>query len=151
MKALTHFFIITAMFAGLAAQASDPVGVYAKIDRVVFLPSDSAPETVKVYGTFAVANLANFHYDAPKRGYMYFKLVPGSEALCRNEWLDFRKIAGTSSCAAFGARRTTGGGAAFNGTVRTDGRGRAGSADLYPLAGGLFKVDADHYLCKDLH
>jgi hypothetical protein len=50
-----------ALLAGtaFAARASDPTGIYAFVDRVVFEPSDTAPERIQVWGGFALAKTEN--------------------------------------------------------------------------------------------
>jgi hypothetical protein len=87
------------------ARASDPTGIYAFVDRVVFEPSDAAPERIQVWGGFALANRANRDdYHDAERGYMYFKLRPGDEAVCKKEWADLKSVAGTRQVVAFGSR-----------------------------------------------
>jgi hypothetical protein len=88
-----------------AAQASDPTGIYAFVDRVVFEPSEAAPERIQVLGGFALANSANrdSYHDA-ERGYLYFKLRPGDETVCKREWADLKSVAGTGQFVAFGSR-----------------------------------------------
>ena len=41
--------------ATLSAQASDPVGIYALVDKVVYEPNDKAPERVQIWGAFSLA------------------------------------------------------------------------------------------------
>jgi hypothetical protein len=96
-----------AFFAGVAppAHASDPVGIYAFADRVVFEPSDAHPERIQVWGGFALAKGANgYEYQNAQRGYLYFKLRPGDEETCRKEWADLKALAGTGQIVAFGSR-----------------------------------------------
>jgi hypothetical protein len=87
------------------ARASDPTGIYAFVDRVVFEPSDAAPERIQVWGAFALANRVNRNdYHDAERGYMYFKLRPGEEEICKKEWADLKSVAGTRQIVAFGSR-----------------------------------------------
>jgi hypothetical protein len=86
--------------------ASDPVGIYAFVDKVVFEPSEAAPERIQVWGAFALAKKApgNLEYSTPERGYVYFKLRPGDEDVIKKEWADLKSVAGTRQVVAFGFR-----------------------------------------------
>jgi hypothetical protein len=87
-----------------ALHASDPVAVYARVDRVVFAPSADAPQTIQVFGIFSLAVPANPNdYQPAARGYLYFKLA-GDEGLARREWADLKDVAGTKQIVAFGSR-----------------------------------------------
>ena len=104
--------VVTALIAGftlslftLNTQASDWVGVYASIDKVVFEPNDSAPERIQIWGAFAIASKENRNeYQPAKRGYLYYALKPGKEEVCRREWADLKRIAGSESIIGFGVR-----------------------------------------------
>ena len=86
-------------------RASDPNGIYAFVDRVVFEPSDAAPERIQVWGGFALAKGGRGgEYNEAARGYMYFKLRAGDEDICKKEWADLKAVAGTSQTVAFGSR-----------------------------------------------
>src|SRR5688572_26034042 len=87
-----------------AAKASDPVGVYAYVDRVVLEPSDGQPERIQIWGGFAVAEGRGDTYAPAKRGYMYYTVKPGEEEICRKEWNDLKTIAGSEQFVAFGTR-----------------------------------------------
>ena len=80
--------------AGLAlAHASDFVGVYARIDKVVLEPNSDSPERIQVWGVFALAQPGTADsYSPPTRGYMYFTLVTGKEDVCRKEWTDLKAL-----------------------------------------------------------
>jgi hypothetical protein len=122
---------------GGSAQASDPTGIYARIDKVVLEPNDEKPERIQIWGTLALAKVRSGgdEYDKPVKGYLYYALVPGKEDQCRKEWADLKKVAGKDQCVAFGSRY------AKLGTVRkADQKPR--DADPYVLARGVVKVDA---------
>lgn len=87
-----------------AARASDPAGVYARVDRVSMEPNEQKPERIKIWGAFAVAAGRGDSYQAPECGYLYFLIVPGQERQCQAEWADFERVAGTGQCVAFGNR-----------------------------------------------
>jgi len=94
------------VLAASSARASDPVGVYGFVDRVVFEPSEAAPERIQVWGAFALAKKSpgNLEYSDAERGYLYFKLRPGDEAVCKKEWADLKAVAGKREIVAFGSR-----------------------------------------------
>ena len=89
----------------LSARASDPIGVYALIDRVAIEPSESAPERIALFGTFAVAlEERGDAYAPPQTGWMYFTLPSDRQNLARQEWNDLREMAGKGQVVAFGSR-----------------------------------------------
>ena len=88
-----------------AARASDPTGIYAFVDRVVFEPSETAPERIQVWGGFALARTENRNdYHDAERGFLYFKVRVGEEGICQKEWADLKSVAGTGQIVAFGSR-----------------------------------------------
>jgi hypothetical protein len=124
------------------ARASDPIGIYAFVDRVVFEPNDAAPERVQVYGGFAVAiprNKSNHEYRDAERGYMYFKLRAGEEEVCKKEWADLKAVAGTGQIVSFGSRYDT-----TPLTVRKA-DAKVENPDTYPKSWGMTKVRARDY------
>jgi hypothetical protein len=95
------------IFTSATLSASDPVGVYAIVQKVILEPSDTAPQRIQIWGVFALADTArggNF-YSKPQRGYLYFSLPKGKESTALKEWADFKAVAGTGRGIAFGARR----------------------------------------------
>lgn len=129
-----------ALLAGatIQAKASDPVGIYAFVDKVVFEPSDTAPERVQVWGGFALAQGRGEDYENAQRGYMYFKLRTGEEDICRKEWADLKSVAGTGQFVAFGSRHDR------KGTVRKP-DAKPENADAHPKGWGLTKVKPRNY------
>jgi hypothetical protein len=134
--------VLAAAVAGAASAvvlASDPIAVYARIDRVVVEPSGAAPQRIQVWGVFSIAERSNPNtYLPPARGYLYFT-VPAAEreaALARAEWNDLQQVAGTPQIVAFGNR--------YQLHVRlrkADERPEA--PDTYVLNVGIRKVRAD--------
>jgi len=91
--------------AGARVWASDPIGIYALVDRVVIEPSDSQPERIQIWGAFSVA-MRQFgdQYSPPVRGYLYYQLPPEKTQAAKAEWADMQKVAGTGQIIAFGSR-----------------------------------------------
>jgi hypothetical protein len=84
--------------------ASDPVGVYARVDKVVLEPNTDAPQTIQVWGVFALAKPGDPNeYLPPARGYLYFTLPSDSRA-ARAEWADLSRVAGAGQIVSFGSR-----------------------------------------------
>lgn len=84
--------------------ASDRVGIYGVIDKVVFEPNAENPERVQLWGAFAVATRTDRDfYDPVATGYLYFKL-PENQKLARTEWNDLKALAGTKKIVAFSSR-----------------------------------------------
>jgi hypothetical protein len=84
--------------------ASDPVAVYARVDRVVLAPNAEAPKTIQIFGAFSIAVPSNPNdYQPPASGYLYFT-IDKDEQLARREWADLKQIAGTKQIVAFGSR-----------------------------------------------
>jgi len=97
---------LACVIAGTAivVQASDRIGVYAVVDKVVFEPNDQNPERLQVWGAFAVATRNDRdNYDAVQRGYLYFTAA-GSTAMTRAEWNDLKSVAGTKRIVGFSSR-----------------------------------------------
>lgn len=90
--------------AAATLQASDPVAVYARVDKVVLAPNAEAPQTIQIFGAFSLAVPSNPNdYQPPAAGYLYFK-IDQDEQLARREWTDLKAIAGTGQIVAFGSR-----------------------------------------------
>src|SRR6185295_1378079 len=86
------------------ARASDPVGIYALVDKVVFEPNETNPERIQVWGAFAIAEGYGYTYKSAERGYLYYKVNSEKSTACRNEWSDLKSVAGTGQIVAFGSR-----------------------------------------------
>src|SRR5260370_5483897 len=118
-----------------AARASDPIGAYVIVDKVVLEPAD-APTTIQIFGSFALATKGGgLTYGEPVRGYLYYKAPSGKEEVCRKEWNDLKKAAGTGQVIGFGSRYDL----KNIGKVRKASE-KAESPDTYPLGNGLVKV-----------
>jgi hypothetical protein len=96
--------LLVLALCGVPAHASDPMALYARVDRVVLQPDGGQPETIQVWGVFALAVPDDrTAYLPPARGYLYFKLN-GQTAAARSEWADLKRIAGSGEIVALGSR-----------------------------------------------
>ncbi len=137
-------FLVLLGAAGLPARASDPVGIYALVDKVVLEPGEKSPERIQIWGAFAIAKGSGDTYESAQRGYLFFKLKPGDEIVCKKEWADLKAVAGTRQCVAFGFRH------ADKGRVRKADE-KAENPEVYPVAFGLTKVrETDYKPVKEL-
>jgi hypothetical protein len=136
--------LIAALACGAVAgtvrlAASDMIGVYAVIEKVVFEPAQGPPERVQIWGAFATADTRNNDdYGGPQKGYFYFSCPASQLTTCRNEWADLQAVAGKGAGVGFGARHMS------NGRVRsaTD---KPESPDPYPIKMGVVKTDGRAY------
>jgi len=128
------------------SHASDWVAAYALVDKVVLEPDADKPEQIQIWGVFATAKLNDRNlYEAPRRGYLYFKMPQEKKDLARNEWSDFKGIAGKRKVVGFGNRYT------MKPTVRkADEKPKA--PDVYEVESGLVKdrSDTDYAPVKSL-
>ena len=138
LKLVTVLLALFGVGAGRAL-ASDPVGIYALVDKVVFEPNETNPERIQVWGAFAIAEGYGYTYKNAERGYLYYKANSEKPAACRNEWTDLKTVAGTGQIVAFGSRYTE------KGKLRKK-ETKPENPDVYPVAMGLTKVkDRDDY------
>jgi len=125
-------------FAGavVALRASDRVAVYARVDKVVFAPEGSSPQTVQVFGVFSLAKANDPNaYEPPAKGYLYFTLA-GDETLARREWADLKSVAGTRQVVAFGTRY------GFQPRLRAE-KDPPANPDAYKTGTGVTKVNGN--------
>lgn len=122
-----------------SAQASDRVGVYALIDKVVLEPNAEAPERIQIWGVFSVAITNDLNYYHPAaRGYMYFSAPQGKEEVSRKEWADLKKVAGSRQAVSFGSRWEL-----KAGTRVRKPEEKPQSPDVYPVSSGLYRIRTD--------
>ena len=115
------------------ALASDPVGIYALVDKVIFEPNETNPERIQVWGAFAIAEGSGYSYKNAERGYLYYKVNSEKPDACRNEWTDLKAVAGNGQIVAFGSRYGE------KGKLRKK-ETKPENPDVYPVAMGLTKV-----------
>jgi hypothetical protein len=135
--------IVVSLTMSVGAKASDPIGIYAVIDRVVFEPNEESPERVQVWGTFALAKDRGSVYDTPVKGYLYYTCDASKTAVCRREWADLKRVAGSGQCVGFGGRYQA------KGRVRHE-KEEVGSPDIYPIQNGVVKVTPEQSMCAKL-
>jgi hypothetical protein len=122
--------------AATARPPVDPIGSYVVVDRVVLEPSEGAPTRAQIWGTFVLAtDRRGQSYGHPQYGFFYYSAAPGKEDVCRREWADFKKSAGTGAVIGFGHTYE------LKGIGRLRGHGEeAKSPDPYPIGNGLTQV-----------
>ena len=130
--------MVLVVLGAAPARASDPVGIYALIDKVVI--EEGNPQRVQVWGAFAIADgNRGDGYRTAQRGYLYYTLKPGQEDVCKKEWMDLKSVAGTGQGVGFGGRYDS------NGRVRNPDE-KAAAPDTYPLgfSMGVVKMGSRH-------
>jgi hypothetical protein len=130
-------FLGAVLFLGMTmlARASDPIGIYALVDRVVLEPDAASAERIQIWGAFALATGRGEEYAEPATGFMYFSLPEKKAETARKEWADLKKLAGTGKCLAFAGRYQE------KGKVRRS-EESAKRPDVYPIAQGVTEVRA---------
>lgn len=127
-------FTTAALIAAAPAPVSDPIGVFAVIDRVVLEPDAINPRTIQVWGVFAMADKSDRNNYLPaQRGYLYYAVSPQNPRATLAEWTDFKAVAGTRQPIGWGSRF------AEAGRVRPASETPA-NPDVYQLGFGLVKV-----------
>src|SRR5688500_12829625 len=92
-------------FSQARSQASDPIGVFALVDKVVFEPNETAPERIQIWGAFAIAVKSDRDsYLPPQKGYLYYTLPAEKAEVAKKEWNDLKKVAGKNEGIGFGSR-----------------------------------------------
>jgi|SRR5262250_824804 len=125
--------LLISTLSATTGHASDPVALYARIDRILMEPNTEAALTIQVWGVFAMAKPDDRNdYLPPARGYLYFTL-PADARTARAEWADLAEVAGSRQIVSFGSRYE-----AHARLRRSD--ERPAGPDRYSLNFGLTKV-----------
>jgi hypothetical protein len=137
---LSTLFLLAALVAFVAPlRASDPVGCYGIIEKVVLEPNDIEPTAIQIWGAFALstAPYTGNTYNPVQKGYLYYTCPKGKDSTCLAEWFDMRKMAGKGEVIGFGNR--------YGNTVTRvrPATEKAASPDVYPINIGLVKMG--HY------
>ena len=78
------------------------IGIYGIIHRVTFEPGNATPSAIRIAGEFVVpVPVSTCGYQAPQRGYLYFRIRPGMEQAMRAEWNRLKAVAGTGRVVGF--------------------------------------------------
>ena len=136
MRKMLAALSLVAASAAIGLHASDRVGVYAVIDKVIFEPATGTPDRVQLWGAFAVAKRGDAnYYDAVQRGYLYFTLGD-SRDLARREWNDLKALADGKNIVAFSSR--------FGQSLRLrSGKEKPQTPDTYVVGLGVQTMRAD--------
>ena len=122
------------LLAGASVRASDPIGVFAKIDKVVLEPNDTSPEQIQLWGAFCMADPKDRNsYLPPQKGYLFYKLPAEKSEVARKEWNDLKATAGSGDVIGFGSRHAT------HPKVRSA-QDKPENPDVYSVAFGLVKA-----------
>jgi hypothetical protein len=121
--------------------ASDPMGIYCVVNRVVMAPDEQHPTTAQVWGACATAtggpaedgSYTPGWYATPRKGYLYYSAPKGKEDVCLREWTDLKRVAGTGEVVGFGGRRQNVGRIRLVSEVPRD-------PDPYPIQMGVTKL-----------
>jgi len=118
--------------------ASDLVGIYTVVDKVVLEPADGAPQRIQVWGAFALADRKpGSNYGPAQRGYLYYTCPQGQETICQKEWADLKTVAGKDTGVGFGSRYKE------TGRIRKPDE-KPASPDVYPIERGVIRLSAGH-------
>jgi len=126
--------------AVLPLRASDMLGMYGLIDKVVLEPDDKEPTAVQVWGAFAIANRVNnlAGYAAPEQGYFYYSCPKAQDTKCVSEWADLKAAATKGDIVGFGSRYSP------SGRLRKTTE-KVAAPDMYPINIGVVKITPDMY------
>jgi len=110
-KKVAGLAVVAALLMVVGVKASDPVGIYAMVERVVFEPSESAAKSVQIWGAFTPSvepprptYKPEQAYGEVQRGYVYLTCPADKSSMCAAEWSDIKSVAGKSEVVGFGTR-----------------------------------------------
>jgi hypothetical protein len=132
----THLVVgLVCVVLTVALKASDMVGVYAVIEKVVLEPTEAAPERIQIWGAFALSDQnSGSTYGPAQRGYLYYTCPQGRESVCRKEWADMKSLAGKATGVGFGHRYSP------TGRIRKADE-KATAPDTYPIQMGIVRIE----------
>jgi hypothetical protein len=138
VKALAAAGLLGITLVTQSAVASGPLGVWVKVQEVVYTPDAANPSHVQLRGAFMLydgdrsAARPYPGYTPPALGYMYYRCPDGQAETCRQEWRDLEQnIAEPDTvCLGFGMDSLP------TGTLRQPGTA-ADNPDPYPIQSGV--------------
>ena len=65
MKRVMFLALGGALLIAVGARGSDPVGIYALINKVVLEPKEGTPERIKIWGVFVLASERGNRHTSP--------------------------------------------------------------------------------------
>lgn len=123
------------MVLTVGLQASDMVGVYGVVEKVVVEPADGPAQRIQIWGAFALSDQkSGSTYGPAQRGYLYYSCPQGKESVCRKEWADLKSMAGTNVGAGLGHRYEP------TGRIRKADE-KPSAPDAYPIQNGVVRVE----------
>lgn len=128
----TFVALLAAGVLAVPVSASDPMGVYCIVDKVVYEPADR-PERAQIWGACALASPEDWSFQEAAKGYFYYSIPAGREQIVRAEWNDLRSAAGTGQVVGFGRRYSP------VGRFRRA-SDRPEQPDLHPIHTGVLKL-----------
>ena len=146
MKVLRPIVAVAFLAFTTPAWASSPMGVFARVDKVVFEPSEAEATKVQIHGAFALHKgppSRGFDYSEPMTGYMYLTCPLGMESECRLQWQDIKGYIGKQQCAGFGQQLRS------FGTVRAHNAAPV-QPDTYDLGMGVSGASSAGGMCPRL-
>jgi hypothetical protein len=104
LKFYFYLIFISCSFGLSDLSASNP-GIFGLVDKVVLEPNKNAPESIQIWGTFAIryGNDGSVARSSAEKGYLYFKLNTenGRAEDTRRDWAHLSKVAGTGIVVGF--------------------------------------------------
>jgi hypothetical protein len=132
-------------------RASGPIGVHAIVEKVTVEENNAGTPRVQIAGIFSLAaktDSGDRDYSRPQRGYLYLEVgKKDAQDICRKEWADLDKVAGTGQPVGFGDSHEV------RDIVRIRKENeKAEKPDVFPLGNGVVKIrdNADFAPVKDL-
>lgn len=142
-------FAVAALAVGVLTVpvgASDPVGIYAVVNKVVFEPDECAPTRVQVWGAFSKADNQSRGYANVETGYLYYVVPKGPESngvVCQREWMDLKAVAGTGEVVGFGTRWGSPLGRVRRANLKVE------DPDPYPMNNGVWRITQNRMAVGD--
>lgn len=138
LRTIGGLVALGALAMTVTLRASDMVGVYTVIEKVVLEPSDAAPQRIQIWGAFALSDRkSGSNYGPAQRGYLYYTCPEGQETICHREWADLESVAGKETGVGFGGRYKE------NGRLRKADE-KPAAPDGYPIEMGIIRLSAGH-------